>query len=159
MVSSDGRSWSVPLWFAVAIPLVTGARVTHGQDSQPVVNNVAVARLTETATPTVAEAGEDAVTEGARGLFDEILDAIVGGDVTLDLRFRAEIVEQERTDTAQAYTERTRLGYGTRPLHGLSFHLDIEDIRAADYDLYNAAGLNGEPNKAVVADPEDTELN
>lgn len=37
--------------------------------------------------------------------------------------------------------------------------LDFEDIRFADYELYNAAGLNGEPDKAVVADPEDTELN
>jgi hypothetical protein len=93
------------------------------------------------------------------GPFHELLDALTGGEVRLDLRLRAEIVEEDELDTSQAYTSRLRLGYGSAPWHGLSVYAEMEDIRSADEDLYNAAGLNGEPDKAVVADPEDTELN
>ena len=58
-----------------------------------------------------------------------------------------------------AITERLRLGYGSGVYKGFSFYLDFEDIRTADDDRYNAAGLNANPDKAIVADPEDTELN
>ena len=101
----------------------------------------------------------DSAVEDSPGVLDQIVDALVGGKPTLDLRIRMELVEQERTDTAQAFTERLRIGYGTKPVYGLSLYADFEDIRSADDRLYNAAGLNGEPDKAVVADPEDTELN
>ena len=111
------------------------------------------------AIDTMSEESEGQDVEVAPGLFDPVLDAFLDGDVTFNLRGRVEIVEQDDTDTSQAYTERLRLGYGTKPLHGLSFYLDFEDVRSVDDDLYNAAGLNGEPDKAVVADPEDTELN
>ena len=86
-------------------------------------------------------------------------EAITGGKVDFDLRLRGEFVEQDGFESSQAYTERIRLGYGSIPYHGLSFYLDMEDIRTADDDRYNAAGLNANPDKAVIADPKDTELN
>ena len=91
--------------------------------------------------------------------FETLWETFAGGKFTLDIRARAEIVDQTNLDTAQAYTARTRFGYGTKALYGFSFYFDFEDIRSANDDLYNAAGLNGQPRKAVVADPEDTELN
>ncbi len=86
-------------------------------------------------------------------------DAIFGGKVVFDLRVRAEIADQDGLDTSKALTERIRLGYGSKPFHGWSFYLEIEDIRSADDDRYNAAGLNANPGRTVVADPPDTELN
>lgn len=86
-------------------------------------------------------------------------DAIVGGKAHINIRLRAEFVDQDGLRDAQALTVRTRLGYGTKPYEDFSFYLELEDIRSADYNKYNASGLNSEGNRAVVADPEDTELN
>lgn len=91
--------------------------------------------------------------------WQEVQDCLLGGKVSFDLRLRAEYADQQGMDASQAYTERLRLGYGTKPFRGLSFFVDIEDVRSADYDLYNAAGLNNQPNKTVIADVQDTELN
>ena len=110
---------------------------------------MSVAVIALLAIPLWAEQGEKSSLE----------EAIFGGQVDLNLRMRAEFVEQEGVDHALAITERLRLGYGSGVYKGFSFYLDFEDIRAADDDRYNAAGLNDNPNKAIVADPEDTELN
>ena len=88
-----------------------------------------------------------------------LTEAIVGGKVDINLRLRLEFVDQAGLKDALALTERLRLGYGTLPYNGFTFYVDFEDIRAADYDSYNAAGLNNRPSHAVIADPEDTELN
>ncbi len=90
---------------------------------------------------------------------DSLWSAVTGGKVDVNLRLRAEFVDQSTASSSQAFTERLRLGYGSQSYQGFSFYLDFEDIRAADYNQYNAAGLNGQPGKAVIADPEDTELN
>ncbi len=104
--------------------------------------------------------GEDTQKEGTpANIFDEFISSITEGKFNLNLRLRAEVVEQNGLDTAQAYTERLRLGYSTKPFYGLSLFAELEDVHALGPDLYNAAGLNGEGNKAVIADPEDTELN
>jgi len=91
---------------------------------------------------------------------DDILQTMVSeGKVSLNIRARAEIADQAGFETSQAYTERTRLGFTTGEYNGIFLHIDVEDIRAADDSLYNAAGTNGEPTKTVIADPVDTELN
>ncbi len=100
-----------------------------------------------------ASGGEEA------SVWHSFMDSIINGKLSFDLRARVEIAEQEGLDTSQAYTERLRLGYGTKPFYGFSGFLEFEDTRSADEDLYNAAGLNGEPGKTVIADPENTELN
>lgn len=86
-------------------------------------------------------------------------DALFGGEVKLDLRIRAEYADLKGTDPSQAYTERLRLGYGSKKYNGFSFYAEIEDIRAVDDDRYNAAGTNSNTTKTNIADPEDTELN
>jgi hypothetical protein len=88
---------------------------------------------------------------------DSLEQALMEGKVSVDFRLRAEIVDEDTKD-ATAITERLRLGYTTAPFYYVLGHIDIEDVRALS-DSYNAAGLNGKPNKSVVADPEDTEVN
>jgi Alginate export len=91
---------------------------------------------------------------------DDILKTMVQeGKVTLNIRGRAEIADQDGKETSQAYTVRTRLGFTTGEFNGAYLHIDMEDIRAADDSLYNAAGTNGQPDKTSIADIEDTELN
>lgn len=90
---------------------------------------------------------------------DSWADAAFGGEAYLNLRLRAEIADTTGLEGAQAYTERLRAGYGSKPFNGFSFYFDFEDIRTADDDLYNASGIHGDPAKVVVADPEGTELN
>ncbi|MEM9882139.1 MAG: alginate export family protein [Planctomycetota bacterium] len=92
---------------------------------------------------------------------DTFLDALTGGKVTLNARARAEIVDQDNLDTAQAYTLRTRLGYQTKEFEGFTGFIELEDVRTPDDDLYNdgpGASTAG-TNRAVVADPEVTDLN
>ncbi len=88
-----------------------------------------------------------------------LTEAIGGGKVDINLRLRFEFVDQTGLKDAAALTERIRIGYGTLPYNGFSFYIDFEDIRAADDDSYNAAGLNNRASHAVIADPEDSELN
>ncbi len=86
-------------------------------------------------------------------------DALLHGDISINIRVRAELVDQDGFADSEAYTERLRLGYTTKTYRGFTFHVDVEDIRSFDDDRYNAAGLNSNGGKAVVADPEDTEIN
>lgn len=138
---------------------VTPVEASPGDTSALDVENADREKLTSVGANDSVREEESLEVEAPPRFAAPLLDAFLDGDLKLDLRGRVEIVEQDGTDTSQAYTERLRLGYGTKPLHGLSFYVDFEDIRSVDDGLYNAAGLNGEPDKAVVADPEDTELN
>jgi hypothetical protein len=106
-----------------------------------------------------APSSEDPAPPPPPSFLGSLWEAVSAGDVVFNLRARLEVVEQEGLDTAEAWTEHARLGYGTRPFHGFSAYLEMEDIRTLDDDRYNAAGLNQNPGKAVVADPPDTELN
>ncbi|NQV35036.1 MAG: alginate export family protein [Phycisphaeraceae bacterium] len=86
-------------------------------------------------------------------------DAVFGGEFDLNLRVRGEIVDSDGVEDARAFTERLRLGYGSKAYKGFSFYVDFEDIQSFDDDRYNASGLNSNLTKATVADPEATELN
>lgn len=87
-------------------------------------------------------------------------DALAQGKVSLNARLRYENVGQTGLRDATALTLRTRLGFTTAPLAGWKAMLEAENIVAADSDSYNQAGLNpGGTGKAVVADPEITEIN
>lgn len=121
--------------------------------------NVGADVAVESATPVAEVSGEELQALPERPVDDILKTMVTEGKVSLNIRGRAEIADQDGLETSQAYTVRTRLGFTTGEYNGLSFHIDMEDIRAADYDQYNAAGLNDEPDKTVIADPEDTELN
>jgi hypothetical protein len=80
--------------------------------------------------------------------------------LSLNLRARYEGVENSFFEDAEAITLRTRLGFAPELGHGWSLMLEGENIYAFDSDSYNQAGLNpGGAGKAVIADPEITELN
>jgi len=90
-----------------------------------------------------------------------LLDAIVGGAPTANLRLRYEHADADGAEAADAVTLRTRLGYRTLPYHGLRGFVEFEDVTSlVDDDQYNQAGLNPRgAGKTVIADVEGTELN
>ncbi|MBI2498206.1 MAG: alginate export family protein [Opitutae bacterium] len=89
-----------------------------------------------------------------------LADTIANGRISLNLRLRYEGVAQTGLRDADALTLRTRLGFTTASRHGWKAMLEAENILAADGDSYSQAGLNaGGAGRAVVADPETTEIN
>ncbi|MEM7576300.1 MAG: alginate export family protein [Planctomycetota bacterium] len=89
----------------------------------------------------------------------DFFDALASGTVKGNIRFRSEFADVRGFEDSWANTVRTRLGYETQEWQGFKAYVELEDIRAMDDDRYNAAGLNGQPSRSVIADPEDTELN
>ncbi len=89
-----------------------------------------------------------------------IAEAIARGQVSFNARLRLESVQQTGLRDANALTLRTRLGYTIAAWRGWKFMAEAENITAADGDNYSQAGLNpGGAGRAVVADPEGTEIN
>lgn len=87
-------------------------------------------------------------------------DAVAQGKISLNARLREEIVQQTGLLDAHALTLRTRLGYTTAQFAGWQFSAEGENVTAIDGDAYNQSGLNPVASRrAVVADPETTELN
>jgi len=89
---------------------------------------------------------------------DSLPDALAGGTPSANLRLRAEQGDQEGKETATALTSRLRLGYVTGEWHGLDAGVEFSATRAADRGDYNAAGVTGDPDKSVIADPPSTTL-
>lgn len=89
-----------------------------------------------------------------------ITDAITSGKAQLNLRLRYEDVDQGQPidKTADALTLKTRLNYQTANFKGFSAMLEMDDVSALDSDDYNST-TNGITNKAVIADPEGTDVN
>lgn len=86
--------------------------------------------------------------------------ALAEGRVSLNLRARSESVEQTGLREATALTLRTRLGFTTAPLRGFRAMVEFENIASPAGDRFNQAGLNpGGAGRAVVADPEGSEIN
>lgn len=113
----------------------------------------------ESATPVSVVNQEDLEIGGLQSADDFLKTLVADGKASLNLRGRIELADQDGLETSQAYTLRTRLGYTTGTFNGFHGHIEMLDVRAADESLYNAAGLNDEPDKTVIADPEDTRLN
>ncbi len=86
--------------------------------------------------------------------------AFAGGKFSVQARARSETVAQSGLLDARALTLRTRLGYTTAAFRGWQAGVEGEHLVAADGDAYSQAGLNpAAARRAVVADPETTELN
>jgi hypothetical protein len=91
---------------------------------------------------------------------DGLTAALEQGKVSLNVRTRYEDVAQTGLRDASALTLRARLGFTTAPVNGLKAMVEFEHISALDGDAYSQAGINsGGAGRAVVADPEGTELN
>ncbi len=100
-------------------------------------------------------------------LFNSKLPEAIGNSrISLDARLRWEHAEQQGPPggvdlkNSDALTLRTRFGLTTAPLYHFQAMLEGENIAVlGPRDNYNAAGSNGEPNRAIIADPPTTELN
>ncbi len=87
-------------------------------------------------------------------------EAFAQGKISLNARLRHESVEQTGLRDAAALTLRPRLGFTTAAWSGWKAMLEAENITAAGSDRYSQAGLNpGGAGRAVIADPESTEIN
>ncbi|MBI2514158.1 MAG: alginate export family protein [Opitutae bacterium] len=89
-----------------------------------------------------------------------LADAVAQSKVSLNARLRYEGVQQTGLLDANALTLRTRLGFTTAKFAGWQFSAEGENVAAFDGDAFNQSGLNpAAARRAVVADPETTELN
>ena len=87
-----------------------------------------------------------------------LTEAITGGKAKVDLRLRAELVDQDGIDdSANATTLRTRIGYMSGSFKGLSGFFEFENTTAL-IDDYAYPGVNA-GKYPVVADPEGSEVN
>ncbi len=86
-------------------------------------------------------------------------EALTGGKVSLDVRYRYEFVDQDNPlDQAHASTVRTRLGYRTGDFKGFEVFAEAEDVSAVGNENYNST-INDTTDHSVVADPTETEVN
>jgi hypothetical protein len=90
---------------------------------------------------------------------DSLLSWVQEGKANLVLNARYEYGSIDGFEDSNAITLKTLLGYTTATAAGFSAKVEFTDTHALDDDAYNAAGLNGQPTRTVVADPETTELN
>ncbi|MBI1395298.1 MAG: hypothetical protein GC151_04890 [Betaproteobacteria bacterium] len=89
----------------------------------------------------------------------DVADAVTSGRLTFDLRPRLEYVDQDgKTDEATAFTNRTLLGWRTRPLLGLSVYAEAINVARIGDQNYNDAPT-GSAVYPTVADPENTDVN
>lgn len=110
-------------------------------------------------TARAQDGGEPAPSSPPRTQFDEIVETLAAGKPLFTLRLRTEVADAEGFQRSQAFTSRLALGYESPEYEGFKFLAELEDVRSADESLYNAAGLNNEPQRTIIADPESTELN
>lgn len=90
---------------------------------------------------------------------DDIVSAIAGGDVGINLRYRLEHVTQDGLPRdALASTLRTKLNYRTGELRGFSAFVEFENVAVLGETTYNNT-LNGKVQRPVIADPASTEGN
>ena len=93
----------------------------------------------------------------AAGSFNE---ALTEGDLKISLRYRYEHVDDKAFDLkGNASTLRTAVGYRTKPLKGLSAHVEFTNVvDIGTSDQYNSL-RNGVSDRPVIADPELTRFN
>ncbi len=89
---------------------------------------------------------------------ESLTEALFDGKVHFNLRARYEYADITGLQVGHAGTARLRLGYGTKPLHGISAYGEVEGTATVDNDAYNSL-LNGRATRSVIADPRGVELN
>lgn len=96
----------------------------------------------------------------ARAQADDLAKALTEGDVSLDVRYRYEAVDQDGfSQDASASTLRTKLAYKTGIFYGFAGLVEIENVaEIGSDDDYNST-TNGNGAYPIVADPSGTEIN
>jgi Alginate export len=102
-----------------------------------------------------AEEGETAKPSA----LDQALDAIIGGKPILDVNLRWENAKADTFQTSNALTVRTRLGYQTKPLYGVSGLLEFENTATPLPSGYFDGVEGNDTRQTIVADPEVTAAN
>ncbi len=98
-----------------------------------------------------ASAGDDITTS--------LEEAVRGGTVALDFRYRFEGVDQDGFGKdAQASTLRSRITATSGSLHGFTVLGEVDNVSVIGSDHYNST-VNGETQYPVVADPKGTGIN
>ena len=97
---------------------------------------------------------------GETGVDQKIVNALKGdwGQITFDLRYRWEYVDQDGAGTANGDPIRLRLGYLTPEFAGFQAFAEFEGSTPVFTDNYNDK-TNGKTEYAVIADPSEAELN
>lgn len=122
-------------------------------------NSPSLLRMLSTTLLCAAPLAQDSPGEPAGSAPATWREALTTGRTWIDARYRFELVDDKaRPKDAYASTLRTRLGYETMPFHGWRGLLELENVTAIGNDLYDST-TNGETSRAVVADPEGTEVN
>lgn len=106
--------------------------------------------------------GLSAASPSFAGGLEETLEKALsagGGKINIDLRYRFEYVDQKNlTETAEADTVRTRIGYLAPAFRGLRAFAEYEgnqDIFGNDYN----STWNDKTRHPVIADPQKNEVN
>lgn len=90
---------------------------------------------------------------------ESISAAIAGGDASLSLRYRYELVDEDtKIEKANASTLKTRLTFQTLEYKRMSAKLEFDNNTFVFDDSFNDT-TNGKTHRPVVADPEYTEVN
>jgi hypothetical protein len=112
--------------------------------------------LTAGAVPKVQAEETESTSEGP---VKQIFDAIVGGKPILDVNFRWENAKADTFQTSNALTVRTRLGYQTRPLYGISGLLEFVNVASPLPSGYFDGVEDNDTLQTIVADPNFTGAN
>ncbi len=76
-----------------------------------------------------------------------------------DVRYRFEHVDQQsKAKHANAHTVRTRVGLESGRVYGIGLLFDVDFLEAIGSERFNST-VNGKADFAVVADPDDEEIN
>jgi len=104
--------------------------------------------------------GASASAAEGTGKTEKIKNSLKGdfGQVTVDLRYRFEYVDQEGLKAASGDPLRLRLGYLTPSWSGFQVFAEFEGNTPVFLDDYNDKS-NGKTEYAVIADPSEAELN
>jgi hypothetical protein len=94
-----------------------------------------------------------------KALGEEFWDAAVGGKVHLNMRARYEYADAQGLDASNAFTLRTRLGYGTAAFKGFSAYGDFDYVAAIDPAKHYFDVVSTPNGKTPIADPRVIELN
>jgi hypothetical protein len=102
------------------------------------------------------EETEDAELESA---IDQVLNAIPGGKIILDVNFRWEYAKADQFQHSHSATVRTRFGFETKPVFGFSGLIEGVNTASPKPSAYFDGVENNDGPQTIVADPERTDIN
>ncbi|RNC81827.1 MAG: hypothetical protein ED559_08600 [Phycisphaera sp.] len=91
---------------------------------------------------------------------EDFFDALVSGKVFFNNNTRIEYADTTGARSSTAFTNRLRLGYQSKPLHGFSGFVEMENVATpSENEYFVPATGGGTPGRTVIADPTGTEMN